>query len=99
MVENVGGSVAPANVTTSYGYDRRGLLTSITDPTNRSRSYNAAGWQTGETDGLNRTTSYGYDRAGRVTIVSDPRPVTVSYAYDSADRLTGISAPNLTGER
>lgn len=98
VTENAGGTTAPANVTTTYGYDRRGLLTSIIDPNNhtRARGYNAAGWQISATDGLNRTTTVAYDRAGRKISTTDPRPVTVTYAYDLTDRPTGTSAPGLT---
>lgn len=97
VTANAGGGVAPANVATTYGYDRRGLLTGITDPNGhtRSRAYNAAGWQIGDTDGLGRTTASAYDRAGRKIGATDPRPVTVAYAYDLADRPVSTSAPGL----
>ncbi|HKP52979.1 MAG TPA: DUF6531 domain-containing protein [Chloroflexia bacterium] len=98
VVENVNSAVSPANVTTSYSYDKRGLLTGVTDALDRQRirDYNAAGWLISETDALTRTTIYAYDKAGRLLTTADPRPVTLSYAYDALDRLTGISAPNLT---
>jgi RHS repeat-associated protein len=97
VVDNANGASAPANVTTNYGYDRRGLLTSVTDPLQHTKgfSYNASGWLVKETDGLNRATTYSYDKAGRVSTISDPRPATVTYSYDDLDRLLTITAPNL----
>ena len=98
VVENAGGAAPPANVATRYGYDRRGLLTAITDANGhtRGRGYNAAGWQTSQTDGLGRATTWGYDRAGNRVSVADPRPVTVTHTYDALGRLTGTTAPGLT---
>ena len=98
VVENANGSTVPSNVTTSYSYSRRGMLTGITDAEQHARSfgYNAAGWMVSEKDGLNRTTTYTYDKAGRTLTKADPRPVTITNAYDKADRLKSVSASGLT---
>ena len=97
VVENVNGA-APANVSTSYSYDRLGRLTGHTDANGHahSRSYNAAGWPTSRSDGLARATSYTYDRGGRRLTVSDPRPQTVSTSYDDLDRPLTVSALGLS---
>jgi RHS repeat-associated protein len=97
VVENVNGTISPADVTTDYSYDKMGRLTKVTDALNhqRGRTYNTAGWLISETDPLTRTTTYGYDRAGRLISTSDPRPKSVNYAYDTLDRLTSITASGL----
>lgn len=98
VVENAGGSVQPADVTTHYTYDRRGLLKTVTDALTRPprlMGYNAAGWKVSETDPLSRTTTYTYDIGGRQRTITDPRPVTITYTYDLLNRTTGITGPNL----
>ncbi len=98
VVENADSSTAPADVTTTYTYDRRGLLTGITDAQghHKYRGYSALGIMTSETDALSRITTYAYDKGGRLSTIIDSRPMTVTRTYDGLDRLTNIAAPGLT---
>ena len=61
-VHNTGG-----DLTTSYGYDQRGLRTAVTDP----RGYSA-----GQPANPAYTTTYSYDELGRLTAAQSP-PVSV----------------------
>lgn len=97
VTANAGGTIAPADVPTKYGYDYRGLVTTIINTRGYTTSfgYNAAGWPVRTTDALTRSTTVSYDRAGQVRSVSDGRPATVNYNYDGLGRLRSVSATNL----
>ena len=77
--------------TLSYGYDHRGLLTSVAYPagTGISYTFDVAGQKTAMSDATG-STSYTPDAAGRITSVTTPNG-TVGYAYDTASRRTSMS--------
>ena len=56
---------------TSYGYDGRGRLASVTVGTGNTA----------------RATAFGYDELDRLTTVTDPLSRTEGYAYDDANRM------------
>ena len=66
--------------TITYGYDHRGLMTSVSYPagTGISYTYDVAGQKTAMTDATG-STSYTPDAAGRITSVTTPNG-TVGYA-------------------
>lgn len=82
----------PLNVTngngfvTTYGYDAKGNLTSVTEPADVA----------GGTTSIRR---YGYDSAsGRITSYTDASGHITSYAYDTRGRLKTITHPDGTTE-
>jgi RHS repeat-associated protein len=96
-------TINDTNIITCYKYDRRGLITDITDalaegcggdPNNRHhfRSYNAAGGLQEQHDNGHPSVTYDYNKLGQLTSVHDARPVTVSYAYDGMARLQQVTA-------
>src|SRR5690606_31510531 len=87
-------------LTTDYGYDDAGNLTTVTTPLGRTTTtaYNAAGQPTEITDPGGRSTMIGYDAAGRVigsVTVSDNHmaPATL-YEHDLAGRVVGETQCN-----
>lgn len=73
--------------TTSWTYDQRGLVTSLTKP---------------DPDGSNAglvspITTYAYDNVGRNTSSTDPLGRVTTFAYDSRNRLTTITLPDPDG--
>jgi len=83
---------------TSYAYDSRGRLSSITqgsgaDARTGTLSYNSAGYLDTITDPLGRTTSFGYDVAGRLTAQTLPGGRVIRYTYDPSSNLTSITPP------
>jgi RHS repeat-associated protein len=79
---------------TSNTYDANGnYVTNVKDPlgNNVSYTYNAAGNQTGITDGKNQTTSFAYDAKGRLTSVTDAKLGVTSYSYDNVGNRTTVT--------
>ena len=76
--------------TTTYGYDDRGDLTSMTDAAGShwSWGFDALGRQTSAGDPDSGTTTTSYDSAGRVAGTTDARGVTLAFGYDALDRRT-----------
>jgi len=77
------------NQTTTYTYDPRGLLKTVTDPNSGVTTYGYdAGWnRTSVQDARGKTSSYSYNDAGQVLTVVDPNSVTQhSYSYDPIGR-------------
>ncbi len=77
---------ASVNVTTSTGYDSRGLAASVVDPRGNMTVYvhDAAGRLTSETDALGKTTSTEFDALGRPAVVTaaDGSVTSTSYTPD-----------------
>ncbi len=90
----------PNNNTTSYTYDPRGLLHSVTDALSHQTVYGYdAGWnRTSVQDANGKTTTYTYNDAGQVLTVVDPNSVTQhTYTYDAIGRVaTHKDARNIT---
>jgi len=98
------GSQAEYNTSTSYEYDRRGLLTqatrsftnSSTGPsTTVSRSYNGYGQLASESVSIGAATSYaatpGWDAAGRRRVLGLSGLPGLSYAYRADGALTNVA--------
>jgi RHS repeat-associated protein len=90
---------APANQNylTSYSYDARANLLSVTQGTGtqsaRTFTYDSFGRlksafmpECGSSGSNGGTTTYSYDTHSNLVTKVDPRPVTVTYAYDELDR-------------
>ena len=73
----------------SYGYDRRGNITSVTAGSSRSSySYDGASNLTAITQGSKLAVRYGYDHAGRAVSAEDGAGNKTTYAYDAVGNLT-----------
>lgn len=73
----------PSSVTTTYGYDNNGNLTSVSTPLGGS--------------GDDQVTRYHYedsDHPGDVTSTTDPDGKTTTYGYDSYGQRTSVTDPN-----
>jgi RHS repeat-associated protein len=97
VIENVtgGGQTATTDVTTSYAYDARGLLASVTDPVGGTTSYeySATGLISRETDPVGNVTDYTYDLNGNLA-TRQRGGITTVYAYDAANQLVGRAHSN-----
>ncbi|MFD5056213.1 fibronectin type III domain-containing protein [Streptomyces tendae] len=80
---------APADYTTTYGYDLTGNRTTVTDPLGHTTTtaYDANNRQTKVTDPLERATTYAYDAENRLTEVTDPTGAATEYTYDLVGNL------------
>ncbi|MEV6042598.1 RHS repeat-associated core domain-containing protein [Streptomyces xanthochromogenes] len=79
------------NSVTSFHYDTRGNLDSVTPPTQIGKvtyHYDALGRVTDSKDGRGVTTLYTYDDRGRVKKVDTGSYDTVTYVYDGDGNLT-----------
>jgi RHS repeat-associated protein len=76
---------------TEYGYDVRGLLTSVTDAAGNvtGMDYDAAGRKTGMADPDMGTWYYKYDQAGNLTTQVDAKAQATCRYYDRLKRLEG----------
>ena len=80
---------------TTYAYDHRNRVTSVTEPTGAITSYtydNNSNLLT-STDALGKITAYGYDGEDRLKTVKDALNRTTTYNYDDAGRLTSVVDP------
>ncbi|MEU2898615.1 DUF6531 domain-containing protein [Streptomyces sp. NPDC001273] len=87
----------PADFTTTYAYDGRGLLRSATDPLGRTTAYeyNGAEQLTSAKNPAGDTTTFAYDDAGHLTRTTDPSGDSVTRTYDASGRL--LSRTDATG--
>ncbi|MCF6521540.1 RHS repeat protein [Streptomyces sp. JJ36] len=85
----------PADHTTTYAYDARGLLASATDPLGRTTryGYDGRGLLTSVTNPAGARTTYAYDAAGRLTLTTGPDGATTRRTYDAAGNLTSETDP------
>src|SRR5262249_37037139 len=83
--------------TTTYGYDSRNRLTSLTYPDGQAigYTYDAASVLTGIRS-LVGTIAYNYDNSGRLLEVIDPADGISTYVYDAGGRRVGLAYPNGT---
>ena len=91
------GMLAPS----SYVYDSRGRLTSVTAGTGAGAratlfSYDNQDRATTSTDPLSLTTSFGYDSDNRVTSATKPDEAQTSSLYDPAGDLASLVPPGKT---
>ncbi|MFE0645558.1 polymorphic toxin-type HINT domain-containing protein [Streptomyces sp. NPDC058877] len=77
---------------TTYGYDKRGNRTRVTDPAGNtwSYAYDARGRVTSTTDPDTGTTQTQYDNADRPTVTSDALGQHVYTTYDALGRVTAV---------
>ena len=85
-----------ATLTTRYGYDASGQMTSMTDPKGNTWTYvyDNAGQLVSSTDPDAGTTTTTYDKVGRRTEVrkakSETLTETLTYEYDGVGRVTAV---------
>ncbi|MDY6950912.1 MAG: RHS repeat-associated core domain-containing protein [Thermodesulfobacteriota bacterium] len=85
----------PGLYDTTYGYDTKGRLTSMTAEARQATfSYNAEGFLETVTDPENHTTTYTYDPLGRVTGVSRPDSTSIGFTYDDNGNMTVLTNPS-----
>ncbi|GAB3583619.1 hypothetical protein GCM10027406_28540 [Leifsonia lichenia] len=90
--------VSDVNVTTSYGYDAVGNLTSITDPNGNATTFtfDPAGLTLSETNAAGNRWQYNYDKAGRLTAQKDANGATTRFEYTDRGDLSRIRYPAAT---
>jgi RHS repeat-associated protein len=83
-------------VTTAYGYDSDGNVTSIQAPLSRntSESYDALNRLSSVTDPGSGVTNFSYDAENDLTSVTDPRNLTTTYSYDGFGDVTSLASPD-----
>ncbi|MEV4739879.1 polymorphic toxin-type HINT domain-containing protein [Streptomyces sp. NPDC049555] len=86
---------------TSYGYNRKGQLTKVTDPDGNAWTfeYDARGRQIKATDPDKGTTTTTYDKDDRPVTVTDARGKKVSTTYDALDRPTSLREGSVDGPK
>lgn len=92
-------TVTAAGRTTTYTYNRDGLLTGASDNLGslESRTYDRMGRQLTATDARGVVTTFTYDAANRVltrTVDSGGLALTTTYTYDGMGRVTRVQEPN-----
>ena len=98
---------SPLNHVTTYSYDAKGNLLSVSDPLSHVTgfTYNTRGQVLTQTapdpDGsgplASPVTTFTYDTHGRRTSQTDPLAHTTTYAYDTADRPISTTGPDPDG--
>jgi len=84
--------VAANGFLTTYGYNGRGDLLSVSQGAlSRSFTYNSLSQVLSATNPESGTTSYTYDLDGNMTSKTSQKGITTTYTYDSLNRLTGKS--------
>jgi RHS repeat-associated protein len=81
--------------TSTYTYNSRNWLTSITDPLNHTstRTYDAVGNILSTADALGHTTTYSYDALNRKVSTTDATGQTTLLSYDLVGNLLSLSDP------
>ena len=88
--------------TTTYGYDARGNLTTITDPRGKvtTQTFDVLDRMTRQlqppssTGGTRPSIGVGYDGLDQVRSVTDPRNLATTYAVDGLGNATGQTSPD-----
>nr|MDT0661638.1 polymorphic toxin-type HINT domain-containing protein [Micromonospora sp. DSM 115978] len=78
--------------TTSYTFNRKGQMTTVTDPAGNdwTYTYDLRGRQTQVNDPDKGITTNTYDNAGRVTTTTDARGTKLAYLYDPLNRKRAV---------
>ncbi|MDY6953784.1 MAG: RHS repeat-associated core domain-containing protein, partial [Thermodesulfobacteriota bacterium] len=85
----------PGLYDTTYGYDTKGRLTSMTAEARQATfSYNAEGFLETVTDPEDHTSTYTYDPVGRVTGISRPDSTSLGFTYDDNGNMTVLTNPS-----
>jgi len=84
------------NKMTSFIYDSRGQLQTMTNPRNfvTTLVWDTQGRLSQPLDALNNQTTYSYDSRARLTSATNALNQTTTYEYDSANRLKKIIFPD-----
>ena len=93
--KDIGSENAPA-VTTTFGYDANGNLTSAAAPEGRNSSnlYDELNRLKQVTDSLGGATLFGYDANDNFTSVTDPRGLVTSYSYNGFGEMKQLTSPD-----
>ena len=85
--------------TTTYTYDRKGQLTSVTDPVGNhwDSTFDLLGRQRTMVDPDKGTTTLTYDNAGQITSTTDARNKKLVYTYDALGRKTAVYLTAVVG--
>ncbi|MFF4219382.1 FG-GAP-like repeat-containing protein [Streptomyces nondiastaticus] len=83
----------PADFTTTYTYDGRGLLRTAKDPLGHTTvyGYDGVGRLTSVKDATGRTATYEYDGENRLTKTVNPAGKAATRAYDANGNLTTVT--------
>ena len=87
--------------TTTYTYNRKGVLAGVTDPRGSrwSYTYDLRGRQIQADDPDKGRTTRTYDDAGRTLTGTDARGTTLAYTYDVLGRKTSVRNGSATGSK
>ncbi len=93
--ETPGGTGFITNQTTTYTYNARNELASVTDALDNTTTYvyDPAGNETVEVDPLGNRTTYTYDNDSNMLTAKDALGTT-TYTYDADDEVTAETDPN-----
>jgi RHS repeat-associated protein len=84
--------------TLTYGYDKVGNLTSLTEPDGTtSYGYDRGNRLTSLADPWGQTTTFGYDAANHRTSVTWPNAGSEAIGYDNSGRQTSLTVNNTAG--
>ncbi|MEA1948214.1 MAG: sugar-binding protein, partial [Thermodesulfobacteriota bacterium] len=85
----------PGLFDTSYGYDTKGRLTTVTTNTRQTAfNYNAQGFLESATDPGGHTTTYTHDAVGRTIGISHPDGSSLGFTYDKNGNMTVLTNPS-----
>ncbi len=89
VVERIDVTNAAIPLTTRYGYDKQGNMSSQTDPDGNTTTmqYDLRRRMTKKTDAMGGVTTYGYDEADRLLSVTDANRNQTSFTYDTNGNL------------
>ncbi|MDG4769665.1 polymorphic toxin-type HINT domain-containing protein [Solwaraspora sp. WMMD792] len=97
--QHTGSSPTGAYEETSYGYNPRDELTTVTDPAGNqwTYTYDLLGRRTGTVDPDAGTSTSTYDNADQLVTTTDGRGETLWYGYDNLGRRTELRDDTSTG--
>ena len=86
---------------TTYGYDRKGRMSTVTDAAGSrwTYTYDLRGRVVTTADPDQGTSTYTYDDADEVLTATDSRGRTLAYEYDTLGRVTALHDGSITGPR
>jgi YD repeat-containing protein len=95
LAEEIGAAGGPS-VTTTYGHDNNGNLTSIEAPLGRdtTNAYDELDRLTQVTDPASGITQYGYNALDQLISVTDPRSLVTTYSYNALGDLKQQVSPD-----
>ncbi|GIG65921.1 RHS repeat-associated core domain-containing protein [Phytomonospora endophytica] len=86
---------------TTYEYDNKGQLTSVTDPVGNvwSSTYDFRGRVIATSDPDSGDTEFTWDEVGRLVSAKDARGEVLAYTYDDLGRMTSVRDDSPTGPK